>query len=57
MRRGAQLTDRDKRGEERQPLPPLATGVALGLWVTVMVVLALVVVPTAFASCVGPPPP
>jgi len=50
-----------ERGPERdkppQPLPPLATGIALGLWIAVMLTLAFVVVPTAFASCTGAAPP
>lgn len=33
------------------PLPPVATGVALGLWIALMLVLAFVIVPTLFASC------
>ena len=44
------------RGDPRKgesPLPPLATGIALGIWIAVMLVLALVVVPTIFASCFG----
>ncbi len=35
------------------PLPPLATGISLGLWIALMLVLAFVIVPTAFASCQG----
>lgn len=38
---------------ESPPLPPLATGIALGLWIALMLVLAFVIVPTAFASCRG----
>jgi len=40
-----------KRDEQRPSLPPLATGIVLGLWIALMLVLALVVVPAAFASC------
>lgn len=43
--------------ERQQPLPPLATGIALGLWIAAMLFLAFVVVPTAFASCAGGLPP
>ncbi len=35
------------------PLPPLATGIALGLWIALMLVIAFVIVPTVFASCQG----
>lgn len=42
------------RGEkDAAPFPPLATGVALGLWIALMLVLAFVIVPTMFASCSG----
>ena len=40
-------------GTDRPSLPPVATGIALGLWIAVMLVLALVVVPAAFGSCTG----
>jgi len=40
--------------EPEPPLPPLATGIALGVWVAVMLLLAFVVVPTAFAACQRP---
>jgi hypothetical protein len=33
------------------PLPPTATGIALGIWITLMLILALVIVPTIFALC------
>jgi hypothetical protein len=47
-----------ERGQDRQqPLPPLATGIVLGLWIAVMLFLGFVVVPTAFASCTGGVPP
>lgn len=39
--------------KEQQPLPPVATGIALGIWIAVMLTLAFVVVPSAFASCRG----
>jgi hypothetical protein len=43
-----------KKDEDEGPaLPPLATGIALGLWTALMLILAFVVVPTAFASCQG----
>jgi hypothetical protein len=43
-----------REGEEERPsLPPLATGISLGLWIALMLILAFVVVPTAFASCQG----
>ncbi len=41
--------------KEEQPLPPLATGIALGLWISVMLVLAFVIVPFLFSSCMPPP--
>jgi len=50
VRRGQDLKGRDK---EASPLPPLATGIALGLWIALMLFLAFVVVPTIFASCFG----
>ena len=34
--------------KERSPLPPLAMGIALGLWIALMLVLAFVVVPALF---------
>lgn len=40
-----------KEEEHGQPLPPLATGISLGLWIALMLFLAFVVVPTLFASC------
>jgi hypothetical protein len=42
-----------REDDRQQPMPPLATGIALGLWIAVMLFLAFVVVPTAFASCTG----
>jgi hypothetical protein len=43
--------------EQRSPLPPVATGIALGLWVALMLVLAFVVVPMLFGTCGVPPAP
>ena len=37
--------------KDEPPLPPLATGISLGLWIALMLLLAFVVVPTAFAAC------
>ncbi len=42
----------DKEG--RSPLPPVATGIALGLWIALMLVLAFVVVPALFGMCSVP---
>jgi hypothetical protein len=57
MRRHPPLDD-DK---ERSPLPPVATGIALGLWIAFMLVLAFVVVPAIFGMFApfpeGAPPP
>ena len=39
---------------DEPPLPPRITGVLLGIWVTVCLILALVVVPTVFALCAPP---
>lgn len=41
---------------ERSPLPPLATGIGLGLWIALMLALAFVVVPTLFGLCAPLPP-
>jgi len=46
MHRRPPLADR-----ERSPLPPVATGIALGLWIALMLVLAFVVVPLLFGMC------
>jgi hypothetical protein len=40
--------------KEGSGLPPLATGITLGLWIVAMLVMAFVVVPTLFASCLPP---
>jgi hypothetical protein len=37
--------------KERPVLPPRATGVFLGLWMSVLLVLAFFVVPALFALC------
>lgn len=48
------LTDRRPREDDDRPsLPPVATGITLGIWIAVMLILALVVVPAAFGSCTG----
>ncbi len=36
------------------PLPPRATGMFLGLWMAVLLILAFVVVPFLFAVCASP---
>jgi hypothetical protein len=38
------------------PLPPKATGIALGIWIALMLVLAFVIVPTIFATCASQAP-
>jgi len=43
--------------KEASPLPPVATGIALGLWVALMLVLAFVVVPALFGMCSFPDVP
>jgi hypothetical protein len=40
-----------KRDQEGSPLPLRATGIFLGLWMTVLITIAFVVVPAAFSSC------
>jgi len=52
MRRRPPLAD-DK---QRSPLSPVATGIALGMWIALMLVLAFVVVPLLFGTCVLPEP-
>lgn len=44
MRRRPPLADE----KEASPLPPVATGIALGIWIALMLVLAFVVVPALF---------
>lgn len=58
MRGGAHLTQRapGPAGGEGPALPPVATGLVLGLWITVLLVLALVVIPALFATCTAPVP-
>ena len=48
MHRTAPLT----APNEEPPLPPRATGIFLGLWMAVLLTLALFVVPTVFATCI-----
>lgn len=55
MRGGTHLKQRAPDGEG-PALPPKATGLVLGLWITVMLVLALVVVPALFSTCTGAAP-
>lgn len=50
-------TSEDPASSGRQLLPPLATGIALGLWISAMLLLAFLIVPTLFASCVVPASP
>jgi hypothetical protein len=58
VRGGAHLTQRapGPAGSEGPTLPPVATGLVLGLWITVLLVLALVVVPALFSTCTAPVP-
>jgi hypothetical protein len=51
MRRRPTLGD----DQGRSPLPPVATGIALGLWIALMLVLAFVVVPALFGMFAPPP--
>ena len=43
--------------KEEPPLPPRATGIFLGVWVAVLLILAFVVVPELFAACIPPAAP
>ena len=43
--------------KEPSPLPPVATGIALGLWIAVMLVIAFIVVPALFGLCSVPDVP
>jgi hypothetical protein len=43
--------------KEGSPLPPVATGIALGLWIALMLVLAFVVVPAVFGLFAPMPEP
>jgi hypothetical protein len=36
---------------ERSPISPVATGIVLGVWIALMLVLAFVVVPLIFGTC------
>ena len=38
--------------EKRQPLPLRATAIVLSVWIVGLVVLAFIVVPALFATCV-----
>ncbi|HEV8230548.1 MAG TPA: hypothetical protein VGQ86_11360 [Candidatus Limnocylindria bacterium] len=51
MHRRPSLGD-DERG--RSPISPVATGIALGLWVALMLIIAFVIVPTLFSLCAPP---
>jgi len=56
-RAAVKRTSEDPASPGRQLLPPLATGIALGLWISAMLLLAFLIVPTLFASCVVPASP
>ena len=43
--------------KEEPPLPPRATGLFLGLWMAVLLILAFFVVPEMFATCIPPASP
>ncbi len=43
--------------KEEPPLPPKATGIFLGVWMAVFLVLAVFVVPMLFESCIPPAAP
>jgi hypothetical protein len=49
VRRGPRVGD-----ERRQPLPLRATAIVLSVWVVGLVLLAFVLVPALFATCVPP---
>jgi hypothetical protein len=42
----------EKRGS---PLPLRATSIVLAVWVTALVLIAFVLVPALFATCIGAP--
>ena len=42
--------------DKGSPLPLRATSIVLGFWISGLVILAFVVVPTLFATCTGAPP-
>jgi len=49
------VTRRDAgEAEDRSPLPLRATGIVLGLWISILVVAAFVVVPALFSVCTLP---
>ena len=39
------------------PIPLLATGIGLGLWIALMLILAFIVVPILFGMCAPPSTP
>ena len=41
----------DDHDDRRIPVSTRALGIAFGIWITVMLLLAFVVVPVLFASC------
>jgi hypothetical protein len=43
--------------KEEPPLPPRVTGMFLGLWMAVLLILAFFVVPELFAACFPPAVP
>jgi hypothetical protein len=42
---------RQEPEREGSPLPARATGIFLGVWIAVLLILAFVVVPNMFAAC------
>jgi len=54
MRRRPEVSEQER--DPRSALPAVATGITLGLWIALMLILAFVVVPTLFASCQGAAP-
>ena len=48
---------REEEAEKGSPLPLAATGIALGLWVFAMLILAFIVVPLLFSTCQPSPAP
>ena len=45
-----------KQKKEEPPLPPRATGIFLGLWMAIFIILALFVVPQVFSICAASSP-
>jgi hypothetical protein len=43
------------KSREGPPIPPRATGIVLGLWVAALFILAFVIVPALFSTCVPQP--